>query len=41
MRVRDGTRRTLFNRSVDGPVRVKDGVALKFGLKTPLLRKCE
>jgi hypothetical protein len=26
MMVRDGTRRTLFNRSVDGPVRVKDGV---------------
>lgn len=35
-----GTRRTLFNQAVDGPVQVKDGVALKFGLPTPLLRKC-
>jgi ribosomal protein S28E/S33 len=39
--VRDGTRRTMFNQVDDGPVRVKDGVALKFGLRTPLLRKCE
>jgi hypothetical protein len=36
-----GTRRTMFNQVVDGPVRVKDGVAVKFGLPTPLLRKCE
>jgi hypothetical protein len=39
--VRDGTRRTMFNQVADGPVRVKDGVAVKFGLRTPLLRKCE
>jgi hypothetical protein len=39
--VRDGTRRTMFNQPEDGPVRVKDGVVLAFGVKTPLLRKCE
>jgi len=39
--VRDGTRRTVFNQAVDGPVEVKDGVSVKYGLPTPLLRKCE
>lgn len=39
--VRDGTRRTMFNQVADGPVQVKDGVALKFGVRTPLLTKCE
>ena len=39
--VRDGTRRTLFNQPEDGPVRVKDGVALAHGTKTPVLKKCE
>jgi hypothetical protein len=40
MVVRDNTRRTVFNQAEDGEVHVKDGVALGFGLKTPLLRKC-
>jgi hypothetical protein len=40
-RVRDGTRRTLFNQAQDGPVRVKDGIALANGSKTPVLNKCE
>ena len=39
--VRDGTRRTLFNQVVGGPVRVKDGIAQWNGSKTPLLHKCE
>jgi hypothetical protein len=39
--VRDGTRRTLFNQPEGGPVLVRDGVAVAFGVKTPLLRKCE
>ncbi len=38
--VRDGTRRTLFNQPADGRARVKDGVALAGGEKTPLLAKC-
>ena len=41
MAVRDGTRRTLFNQPEGGPVRVEDGVAVGYGLKTPLLKKCE
>lgn len=41
MRVQEGTRRTLFNQPVGGPVRVKDGVAVGYGLKTQTLRKCE
>ncbi len=40
MRVRDGTRRTIFNQPEGGAVRVKDGVALANGSKTPLLKKC-
>ena len=39
--VHEGTRRTMFNQSDGGPVRVKGGVALARGSKTPLLRKCE
>jgi hypothetical protein len=38
--VRDRTRRTLFNQSMGGAVRVKDGIALARGSKTPLLQKC-
>jgi hypothetical protein len=40
MRVSDGQRRTLFNQPQGGAVRVKDGVALPAGVKTPTLRKC-
>ncbi len=39
--VHDNTRRTIFNQANGGTVRVKDGVALARGSKTPLLRKCE
>lgn len=39
--VRDNTRRTVFNQTNGGAVRVKDGIALARGSKTPLLRKCE
>lgn len=39
--IRNGTRRTLFNQSDGGPVRVKGGVTLAHGVKTPLLTKCE
>ncbi|MDP2295243.1 MAG: hypothetical protein Q8M24_07230 [Pseudolabrys sp.] len=35
-----GTRRTMFNRVDDGPVRVRRGVAVANGHKTPLLKKC-
>jgi hypothetical protein len=35
-----GTRRTVFNRVDDGEVRVRRGVAVANGKKTPLLRKC-
>lgn len=38
--VHDRTLRTLFNQPQDKPVRVKDGVAVGYGVKTPLLRKC-
>lgn len=40
MHVRDGQRRTLFNQPQGGTVRVKDGIALAVGVKTPTLRKC-
>jgi hypothetical protein len=40
-RVRGQTRRTMFNRTDGGAVRVKDGIALPDGSKTPVLRKCE
>jgi len=39
--VRDNTRRTIFNQTSGGAVRVKDGIALARGTKTPLLRRCE
>jgi hypothetical protein len=39
--VHDGTLRTLFNQPQGGPVRVKDGVAVRYGIKTPVLRKCK
>ncbi len=38
--IRKGTRRTMFNQPDGGEVRVKDGVALGHGVKTPVLRKC-
>jgi hypothetical protein len=40
MIVRGDTRRTVFNQAEGGEVHVKDGVALGFGVKTPLLRRC-
>jgi len=40
-RVRDNTRRTMFNQADNGPVRVKDGIVLARGSKTPVLKKCE
>jgi hypothetical protein len=39
--VRNGTRRTMFNRPEEGPVRVRNGTVVGAGLKTPLLSKCE
>jgi hypothetical protein len=39
--IRKGTRRTLFNQPEGGAVRVKDGVVLAHGVKTPALNKCE
>jgi hypothetical protein len=39
--IRDGTRRTMFNQPDGGVVRVKDGIALARGTKTPTLRKCQ
>jgi len=39
--IRKGTRRTMFNQPDGGAVRVKDGVVLAAGIKTPVLRKCE
>jgi hypothetical protein len=39
--IRGRTRRTVFTQVEGGPVRVKHGVALWDGSKTPLLRKCE
>ena len=40
LQVVHGTRRTMFNQPDGGAVRVKDGVALAAGVKTPVLRKC-
>jgi hypothetical protein len=40
MHVRDGRRRTLFNQPEGGDVRVRNGIALAAGVKTPTLRKC-
>src|SRR5262245_48960546 len=39
--VNNKARRTIFNQSDAGAVRVKDGVAVARGSKTPLLRKCD
>lgn len=40
LQVRKGTRRTMFNQPDGGEVRVKDGIALSHGTRTPLLKKC-
>jgi hypothetical protein len=39
--VRKGTRRTLFNQTEGGAVRVKDGIVVGYGSNTPVLRKCD
>ena len=39
--IRDHSRRTVFNQVEGGPVRVKDGITLPGGTRTPLLHKCE
>lgn len=39
--VNNNTRRTIFNQNDAGAIRVKDGIAVARGSKTPLLRKCE
>jgi hypothetical protein len=41
MHVANGRRRTMFNQPADGKVRVRDGVVLGAGVKTPTLMKCE
>ena len=38
--VRNGTRRTMFNRVEGGPIRVRHGIAIASGARTPVLRKC-
>ena len=38
--VRARTRRTLFTQIDGGPVRVKNGMAVGYGVKTPRLEKC-
>jgi hypothetical protein len=38
--VRNNTRRTIFNKVEDGDVRVRNGVVLSRGVKTPLLKRC-
>lgn len=40
LQVRKATRRTMFNQPEGGEVRVKDGIALARGTRTPLLKKC-
>jgi hypothetical protein len=40
LQIRKQTRRTLFNQPDGGEVRVKDGIALSRGTRTPLLKKC-
>src|SRR5271169_5529705 len=39
--VRKNTRRTMFNQADGGPVRVKDGIVIARGIKTPVLNKCD
>ena len=38
--ISNGTRRTIFNQVEDGTVRVRNGVVVSRGVKTPVLRKC-
>jgi hypothetical protein len=38
--VRHGTRRTMFNRVEGGPIRVRHGIVLASGARTPVLKKC-
>lgn len=38
--VRNGTRRTMFNRVEGGAARVRDGVVLSRGIKTSVLKRC-
>jgi hypothetical protein len=40
-RVRGGTRRTMFNQTEGGPVRVRGGIAIERGIRTPVLHKCK
>jgi hypothetical protein len=40
-RVYGGTRRTMLNQPADGEARVKNGIALADGRRTPLLHKCD
>jgi hypothetical protein len=40
-RVHGRTRRTMFNQADSGDVRVKSGIALANGSKTPVLHKCD
>ncbi len=39
--VQENTRRTIFNQPDGGAARVKDGIAIARGTKTPLLRRCD
>jgi hypothetical protein len=39
--VRERTRRTMFNQPAGGAARVKDGIVVGRGNKTPVLHKCE
>lgn len=39
--VRDNTRRTMFNQPEGGAVRVRDGIVVARGGRTPLLKKCD
>jgi hypothetical protein len=40
LQVHDGTRRTMFNRLEGGEIRVRHGIAVSTGAKTPVLKKC-
>lgn len=39
--LRENTRRTIYNKTDSGTVRVKEGIALARGSKTPLLHRCD
>jgi hypothetical protein len=41
LRIEDGTRRTMLNQPRRGPPVVKDGIALAFGIETPVLKRCD